>query len=86
MAFFNNNDKGNMSEKFTYVVNGKADRNDQFKEIITAIVGGFGRIFETKELYSMRVEITFNKNREKMTKEEKEMAVAEALDVVDSKD
>lgn len=85
MAFFNNNNGGS-SEKFTYVVNGKADRNDQFKEIITAIVGGFGRIFETKELYSMRVEITFNKNREKMTKEEKEMAVAEALDVVDSKD
>lgn len=85
MAFFNN-DKGNFSEKFTYVVNGKADRNDQFKEIITAIVGGFGRIFETKELYSMKVEITFNKNREKMTKEEKEAAVAEALDVVDSKD
>ncbi len=82
MAFFNN-DKGSMSEKFTYVVNSKADRNDQFKEIITAIVGGFGRIFETKELYSMRVEITFNKNREKTTKEE---AVAEALDVVDSKD
>lgn len=85
MAFFNNNNGGS-SEKFTYVVNSKADRNDQFKEIITAIVGGFGRIFETKELYSMRVEITFNKNREKMTKEEKEAAVAEALDVVDSKD
>lgn len=54
-------------EKITFTVNSKNDRFTAFKEIITAITGAFQRIFETKELYSMKIDISLVKNRKSTT-------------------
>ena len=50
-------------EKITFTVNSKNDRFTAFKEIVSALTGAFQRIFETKELYSMKIDITLTKNR-----------------------
>lgn len=77
MALFNKNDD---REKLTITVTGKKDRNDQFKEIFEVLVAGFARIFDKKDLYSMRIEFYFNKARSADTSKP---AVAEGLDNVD---
>ena len=61
MALFNKNDD---REKLSITVNGKKDRNDQFKDIFEVLVAGFARIFDKKDLYSMRIDFTFNKVRD----------------------
>ena len=45
MALFNKNDD---REKLSITVNGKKDRNDQFKDIFEVLVAGFARIFDKK--------------------------------------
>ena len=82
MALFTRNNE--INDKVSFTVNAKRDRNDQFRDIFEALVTGFARVFDTKELYSMRVDISFNKNRERMDKKEVEEVVG--LDNVDVND
>lgn len=78
MALFNKDDN---REKLSITVNGKKDRNDQFKDIFEVLVAGFARIFDKKDLYSMRIDFTFNKVRD--GKGAGTVVTDEALDNVD---
>jgi hypothetical protein len=78
MALFNKDDN---REKLTITVSGKKDRNDQFKDIFEVLVAGFARIFDKKDLYSMRIDFTFNKVRD--GKSAGTVVTDEALDNVD---
>ena len=78
MALFNKDDN---REKLTITVSGKKDRNDQFRDIFEVLVAGFARIFDKKDLYSMRIDFTFNKVRD--GKSAGTVIVDEALDNVD---
>jgi hypothetical protein len=78
MALFNKDDN---REKLSITVSGKKDRNDQFKDIFEVLVAGFARIFDKKDLYSMRIDFTFNKVRD--GKSAGTVVTDEALDNVD---
>lgn len=51
-------------EKLHIEVNRKSDRSKQYHDILEAVTGSFYRLFETKELYKITIDIRLEKVRD----------------------